>query len=147
MTTPGGQSYNISVESFLKSIAEARAGATADDMRPYFPSWADERLQQRAGWLSTCDETAVAETWRLFHVERWLDWWRELTAPLLFLYGSDSPAVGPNGAAVAVEANPAAETAVVEGAGHMLPFDALDRFLEAVRDFVERVTTQTVNQI
>jgi N-formylmaleamate deformylase len=135
MTGPGGEPYNISEESFLRSIAEARAGATADDMRPYFPSWTEEQLRQRAEWLPTCDETAVVETWRLFHVERWLEWWRELEAPVLFLYGSDSPAVGPDGPRRAAEANPSAEMAVVEGAGHMLPFDAFDRFLETVRDF------------
>jgi N-formylmaleamate deformylase len=144
MTEPGGEPYNISDETFLRSIGEARAGATAEDMRPYFPTWTAEQLRQRAEWLPTCDETAVAETWRLFHVEPWLDWWRELAAPVLFLYGSESPAVGPDGPRRAAEANPAAEVAVVEGAGHMLPFDALDRFLEAVRDFAGRVTRQTV---
>ena len=142
MTTPEGDPYNIPLQSFLRSIDEARAGATADDMRPYFPNWTDEQLAQRANWLPTCDETAVAETWRLFHIERWLEWWRQLEAPLLFLYGSDSPAVGPQGAAIAAEANPPAEIAVVNGAGHMLPFDALDRFVEAVRGFTERVAQE-----
>lgn len=140
MTEPGGKPYNISLEAFLTSIAQARAGATAEDMRPYFPTWTDEQLRQRAEWLPTCDETAVAETWRLFHVERWLKWWRALEPPVLFLYGSKSPAVGPDGARRAAQALPAAELAVVPGAGHMLPFDALDSFLDAVRAFAGQVT-------
>jgi N-formylmaleamate deformylase len=145
MTGPGREPYNISEESFLRSIGEARAGAGADDMRRYFPAWTEEQLAQRAEWLPTCDETAVSETWRLFHVELWLEWWRQLHEPVLFLYGSHSPAVGPDGPGRAAKANPAAEVAVVEGAGHMLPFDALDGFLGAVREFAGRVTGQAVS--
>jgi pimeloyl-ACP methyl ester carboxylesterase len=61
---------------------------------------------------------------------------------VLFLYGAMSPVTGPDAAARAAAANPAAAVAVVDGAGHMLPFDALDRFLDAVRDFAGRVTGQ-----
>jgi N-formylmaleamate deformylase len=144
MTRPGGDPYFISEESFVRSIGEARAGATAEQMRPYFPTWTDEQLRQRAEWLPTCDETAVAETWRLFHAERWLDWWREIDAPALYLWGSESPAGGPDGAREAAEANPRAEIAVVQGAAHMLPFDRFEGFLQAVRDFAGRVTRQAV---
>jgi hypothetical protein len=31
-------------------------------MRPYFPTWTDQQLEQRAQWLPTCDEITVAET-------------------------------------------------------------------------------------
>jgi N-formylmaleamate deformylase len=144
MTRPGGDAYFIPVESFLRSIAEARAGATAADMRPYFPTWTDEQLEQRAEWLPTCDATAVAETWRMFHVEPWLEWWRALEPPVLFLWGSESPAVGPGGADEAAEVNPAAEFAVVQGAAHMLPFDDLEGFLAPVREFAGRVTREAV---
>ncbi|HEY2440091.1 MAG TPA: alpha/beta fold hydrolase [Solirubrobacteraceae bacterium] len=144
MTRPGGDAYFIPVESFERSIAEAKAGATAADMRPYFPTWTEEQLQQRAEWLPTCDVTAVTETWRMFHVESWLEWWRALEPPVLFLWGSDSPAVGPNGAGEAAEVNPAAEVAVVPGAAHMLPFDDLEGFLAPVREFAGRVTRQAV---
>lgn len=144
MTRPGGPPYFIPVESFMRSIADAKAGATAGDMRPYFPTWTDEQLRQRAEWLGTCDQAAVAETWRMFHVERWLDWWRALKAPVLFLSGSESPAVGPTGVQEAAELNSTAEVAVVQGAAHMLPFDDLNGFLLPVREFAGRVTRQPV---
>lgn len=143
MTGPGRAPYFIPVESFVRSIAEAKAGASAEQMRPYFPTWTDEQLEQRAQWLATCDEVAVAETWQLFHEERWIEWWRELKPPVLFVWGSESPAVGEDGAREAVAANPRAEVAVVKGAAHMLPFDDLEGFLKPVREFASRVTARS----
>lgn len=136
LTGPGRGLYPTPVESFVESIRAARAGATADDMRPYFPAWTDEQLAQRAKWLATCDETAVVETYRLFHEEDFLDYWRRVEPPALFLWGGASPVVDASGAAEAAAANPAAESTCLEGAGHMLPWDDLEGFLAAVRDFL-----------
>jgi N-formylmaleamate deformylase len=136
LSGPGRAPYPTSAETFLESIRLARAGATADDMRPFFPTWTEEQLTLRAAWLPTCDPVAIAETHRLFHDEDFFAYWPLVAAPALFLWGGESPVVGEDGAAEAATANPAAEVTVVPGAGHMLPWDDLEGFLGPVRAFL-----------
>src|SRR6266498_2001805 len=87
LTGPGRPEYPTSLEAFMDQLEKARAGATAEDMRPYFPTWDDEQLEIRAEWLPTCDETAVRETWLNFHREDVFDYLRRLKPPVLFMYG------------------------------------------------------------
>lgn len=135
---PGRAAYPTPAGAFVESIRLAQAGATADDMRPFFPTWTEEQLALRAAWLPTCDDAAVAEVHRLFHEEDFFDWWPRLEPPALFLWGGESPAVDASSAAEAAEANPAAEVVELPNAGHMLPWDDLDGFLAAVRAFLDR---------
>jgi N-formylmaleamate deformylase len=132
LTGPGRQPYSISLETFITSIREARAGATADDMRRYFPTWSDEHLELRATWLPTCDENAVAQTHRLFHQEDFFDYWPKLAVPVVFIYGSESPAVTGEGVAEVAAALPIAEVRAVTGAGHMIPWDTPTGFAEVL---------------
>ena len=136
LTGPRRPDYPTSLEAFMEQLAKARAGATAEDMRLYFPSWDDEQLRLRAEWLPTCDETAVRETWLNFHTEDIFDYFRRLQRPALFMYGGESPAVSAEGATEVRETNPAFEIACIAGAGHMIPWDNLEDFLAATRRFL-----------
>ena len=44
LTGPGRPEYPTPLEAFLEQLEKARAGASAEDMRPYFPTWDDEQL-------------------------------------------------------------------------------------------------------
>jgi N-formylmaleamate deformylase len=132
LTGPGRAPYFISEETFITSIREAKAGATADDMRRYFPTWTNEHLELRAKWLATCDENAVAQSHRLFHVEDFFDYWPKLGCPVVFIYGADSLAVTKDGAAEVIAALPSARMIEVPEAGHMIPWDNEQGFREAV---------------
>lgn len=132
LTGPGRDPYWISEETFVTSIREAQAGATAEDMRPYFPTWSDEHLELRAQWLPTCDENAVAVTHRLFHSEDFFDYWPRLGRPVVFIYGAKSPAVSAEGAREVAQALPAAKVVEVPEAAHMIPWDNLPGFERAV---------------
>lgn len=136
LSGPGRTPYPTPVEAFLESIRLANDGATADDMRPYFPTWTDEQLALRAAWLPTCNPAAIAETHRGFQEEDFFVYWQELSPPLLFLWGGQSPAVNADSAAEVAAANPAARIVELARAGHMLPWDDLDGFLAAVRRFL-----------
>jgi N-formylmaleamate deformylase len=136
LSGPGRDPYPTPVEAFAESIAIARAGATADDMRPFFPTWTDEQLALRAEWLRTCDPDAVAAVHRSFHDEDFFEIWPKLAPPTLFLWAGAAPVVGPAGAAEVAAANPSAEVVELRGAGHMLPWDDLEGFLAVVRDFL-----------
>ena len=67
LTGPGRAPYSTPLEDFVSTLRSARAGATADDMRPYFPTWTEEQLALRADWLATCDEEAVVESYANLH--------------------------------------------------------------------------------
>jgi N-formylmaleamate deformylase len=136
LTGPGRPEYPTSLEAFMEQLEKARAAATVEDMRPYFPTWDDEQLRLRAEWLETCDETAVRETWLNFHTEDIFEYLGRLRAPALFMYGGESPAVSAEGAEEVRETNPSLEIASIPGAGHMIPWDNLDRFLSETRRFL-----------
>jgi N-formylmaleamate deformylase len=105
-------------------------------MRRYFPTWTDEQLQLRAEWLPTCDETAIVETYRNFHEEDFFAYWKRLRSPTLFLYGEESPMVPDAAIEEVAAANPKAEIVGIPDAGHMIPWDNLQRFLAEVRRFI-----------
>jgi N-formylmaleamate deformylase len=138
LSGPGRTPYPTPLEPFLDSIALARRGATADDMRPYFPTWTDEQLALRAEWLARCDPDAVAAVHRSFHEEDFFEHWPRVAPPVLFVWGGAAPVVGEEGAAEVAAANPAAEVVELAGAGHMLPWDDLDGFVAVVRRFLRR---------
>jgi N-formylmaleamate deformylase len=137
LTGPGRRPYPFPLHVYVEALREAQAGATADDMRRYFPTWSDEQLQIRAEWLATCDERAVVETYENFAREDFFGYWRTLSAPLVFVYGEESPVVPPSGVEEVAAANPAAAIVGVPSAGHMIPWDNLPGFLTEVRRFAD----------
>ena len=136
ITGPGRDPYPFPLEPYVESLHEAQKGATAEDMRRYFPSWTDEQLRIRADWLATCDETAVVETYRNFHLEDFFEYWRRAQPPLLFLYGLDSPVVPASVLGEITAANAEADVVGVPAAGHMIPWDNLAVFVDEVRRFL-----------
>jgi N-formylmaleamate deformylase len=138
LSGPGRDPYPFPLSVYVESLQEAIAGASAEDMRRYFPTWSDEQLRLRAEWLATCDETAVVESYRNFHEEDFFEAWPVVPAPALFVYGLESPVVPESALAEVRSANPGAEVVGIPKAGHMIPWDNLPAFLEAVRRFLER---------
>lgn len=139
LSGPGRDPYPFPLEIYVNALHEAQAGATSEDMRRYYPTWPERELQIRADWLSTCDERAVVETYCNFHLEDFFDDWPKVAAPVLLVYGGESPVV-PAAALTEIAAeNPAAELACVEQAGHMVPFENLVGFVDVVRDYCRRV--------
>ena len=93
LTGPGRDPYPVPVDPYVDSLRKAKAGATADDMRPAFPTWSDEHLALRARWLGTCSEAAVVETYERFHTEDLHALLPQIGVPVLFVYGAESPVV------------------------------------------------------
>jgi N-formylmaleamate deformylase len=142
LTGPGRDIYPMSLASFMDQLAKARAGATADDLRHYFPTLTDEQLTTRAEWLPTCDETAVRESWLNFHREDFFPYLEQLEPPVLFMYGGESPVV-PAGALPELRAaNDRVEMVAIPGAGHMIPWDNPDAFVAETRRFLKRLAAR-----
>jgi N-formylmaleamate deformylase len=143
LSGPGRGDYPTPLTSFREQLHEAYDGTTADAVRRFYPRWDEEELQLRAEWLPTCAEQAVVETWEHFSDEDFFAGWAALRGPVLFVYGEESPVVTPAGLADVVAANPRAQVRGIRDAGHMIPWENLDDFLEVVTAFVaaERVAS------
>jgi len=135
----GRAPYPFALDVYLNALHEAQAGATADDMRRYYPTWPERELQIRADWLATCDERAVVETYANFHLEDFFDDWPRVAPPVLFVYGAESPVIPAESLDEIAAINPSAELVAVERAGHMVPFENLADFLAVVREYCRRV--------
>ncbi len=140
LTGPGRNPYPFPLEIYVDQLRAAAAGATADEIRPFFPTWPERELRIRAEWLATCDETAVVETYENFHTEDFFAYWADTPSPVLFLYGLDSPVCPAEALDEVRGTNPAARLAGVPDAGHMVPWDNLDGFLAETRSFLRTVT-------
>jgi N-formylmaleamate deformylase len=135
LTGPGRARYPVPIDPYVDSLRKAKAGATADDMRPGFPTWSDEHLELRAKWLGTCSEAAVVETYERFHTEDLHVLLPRIEVPVLFVYGAESPVVPAASLPELRRLLPGARFAAVERAGHMIPWDNLDDFVAVVLGF------------
>jgi N-formylmaleamate deformylase len=139
MSGPGRDPYPMTEEQFRQQLRDVNAGTvTLDDIRRSYPRWDDEACRLRIEWLGTCSEVAVVESHRSFESEDIVPYLRQLQPPALFLYGGESPMVTAESVREVAAANPRLELAGVAGAGHMLPWDELQGFLEPVREFLAR---------
>ncbi len=138
LTGPGRAPYPTSLETFMEQLSKARAGASAEDMRPFFPTWTEDQLRLRAEWLPTCDENAVRESWLNFHREDFFAYLRELAPPALLMHGAQSPVVVEEALVEVRGVNPAIDFVPIPDAGHMIPWDNLDAFLAETRQFIQR---------
>lgn len=130
---PGRGPYPTSREAFLQQLEEAQAGTDADAVRRFYPGWPQRELQLRADVLATCDRTAVLETHEGFETEDFFDLWARLTPPAVLVRGGNSPVVPLAAVADLRRLRPDIEIVTVPGAGHMVPWDALEGFLDAAR--------------
>lgn len=135
LTGPGRAPYPTPLDSFRQQLQEAYAGTTAEDVLRFYPRWDRREAQIRAEWLPTCAEHAVVQTWEHFHDEDFFALWASLPPPVLFMYGEESPVTTP-GLDEVRQTNPRAELLGIPGAGHMIPWENLDAFLDAVRGFL-----------
>lgn len=129
---PGRGPYPTTLGAFLEQLGEAQRGTTGDEVRSFYPTWPERELHLRANVLATCDETAVVESHRGFETEDFFPYWRQVTAPVLLVRGSNSPVVPPAAADDLRHARPDIEIVSVPDAGHMVPWDNLPGFLDAV---------------
>lgn len=138
MSGPGRDPYPTTREQFLTQLHEAQRGTDADAVRRFYPHWPERELQVRAEFLASCDETAVVETHAGFETEDFHEIFVRLTAPTLLVRGAESPVVPAGGARELATLRPDIAIENVVGAGHMVPWDNLPGFLDAVLPYLAR---------
>ncbi|ATU71504.1 Tropinesterase [Gluconacetobacter sp. SXCC-1] len=129
---PGRRPYPSKLEWYTRSIRQARKGMTAEDMRAFCPTWTDEQLGLRAEWLHTCDELATRITFEKFHTEDIHQDLPHLKVPTKLVVATRGGVIQDPDIKEIRELNPAIKIVSVPDAGHMIPWDNLPGFLEAV---------------
>ena len=135
LSGPGRRAYPSAWPWYGDSIRMAQKGCSAEDMRKFCPTWSDEQLALRAEWLHTCQYTAVKTSYDGFHTDDIHADLPHLKLPVRLVKAGAAPVIGPDDLAEITSLCPHIETRIVEGAGHMIPWDDLDGFLNAVMDF------------
>jgi N-formylmaleamate deformylase len=130
---PGRGPYPTPRESFVQQLREAQRGTNPDEVRKFYPKWPLRELQLRAEVLATCDETAVLESHEGLETEDFFGYWARLKRPVLLVRGQDSPVVPESAAGDLRRMRPDITIVSVPDAGHMVPWDNLPGFLDAVR--------------
>lgn len=117
------------------SIKMAVKGCSAEDMKAYCPTWTEDQLALRAEWLHTCHWGAIRTAYDGFHTDDIHADLPKLTVPTRLVIAGGATVIQAEDEAELKSLLPSMEVRTVEGAGHMIPWDDLEGFLDAVMDF------------
>lgn len=133
---PGRREYPAKLPWYVDSIRQSLKGMSTEEMRVFCPSWTEEQLRLRAEWLHTCDEAAVVETFERFHTEDVHQDVPHLLCPALLVVATRGGVILPEDEEELKWLSSRLAVTRVPDAGHMIPWDNLDGFLEVVIPFV-----------
>ncbi|ANN72040.1 alpha/beta fold hydrolase [Bordetella bronchialis] len=133
---PGRRAYPAQLPWYVDSIAQARHGMGADDMRHFCPTWTDAQLRLRAEWLHTCDERAIRQSFDEFHTQDIHGNLPAVKVPLLLVTAARGDVVKDEDVAEIQALKPGAAHVRVPDAGHMIPWDNEPGFYAAFGDFL-----------
>lgn len=132
---PGRRPYPAAWPWYGDSIRMAEAGCTAEDMRAFCPSWTDEQRALRAEWLHTCQYTAIKTAFDGFQIDDIHTDLGQLTLPMRLVVAGGATVIQDEDITEIRSLAPQIEVRTVEKAGHMIPWDDLEGFLEASLNF------------
>lgn len=117
------------------SIKMSVKGCTAEDMRTYCPTWTEAQRALRAEWLHTCNWGAIRIAYDGFHTDDIHVDLPSLTLPTRLVVAGGAPVIQAEDVAEIKTLLPTIDVRTVKDAGHMIPWDDMDGFLDAVMDF------------
>ncbi|MGN6581829.1 MAG: alpha/beta fold hydrolase [Bordetella sp.] len=135
MSGPGRRPYPANWPWYGDSIRMAQKGCGIEAMRKFCPTWTDEQLALRAQWLHTCQWGAIRITFDGFATDDVHADMPHIKLPARLVSAGGATVVLPEDEAQVKALMPHIETRRVDGAGHMIPWDNLEGFLDAVMDF------------
>ncbi|PZQ83078.1 MAG: alpha/beta hydrolase [Ancylobacter novellus] len=132
---PRRRAYPSAWPWYEDSIRMAQKGCSAEDMRRFCPSWTDEQVGLRAEWLHTCQLDAIRTAYDGFHTDDIHLDLPQISVPIRLVVAGGAQVIQPGDVDEIRTLAPQIEVRTVERAGHMIPWDNLDGFLDAVMDF------------
>lgn len=133
---PGRRAYPSGLGWYVDSMAQARRGMGAAQMRAFCPGWTEAQLRLRAEWLHTCDERAVIASFEGFHGDDVHADLPRLAVPALLMTAERGDVVRDEDVAEIQRLAPGVAHVRVAGAGHMIPWDNEAGFYAALGDFL-----------
>lgn len=136
LSGPGREPYPTPLVSYLSAHEAASNGASIEAFRASTPRWTDEQIALRLEWLPTCSIEAITATHRNFHEEDVFPDFPKVKCPTLLIYATQARVVTAEAAADVVRLLPHGRAEGVN-AGHMIPWDNLDDFIEVMQRFLD----------
>lgn len=133
---PGRRRYPAALPWYVDSIRLAQRGISIEQMRKFCPTWTEEQLRVRCEWLHTCDERAVVTTFDGFHQDDIHADLPHIGVPTLLVVAGRGGVVQREDEEELSALLPGLQTARVENAGHMIPWDDEEGFYRAFGDFL-----------
>jgi N-formylmaleamate deformylase len=112
-------------------------GITAEELRPYAPTWTDEQLQLRAEWLHTCDLDGIVQAHVGFHEDDIHADLPKLQTPGLLMAAGRGGVVLPGDLAEIDALAPGLLQCTASNAGHMIPWDDEEDFYRLLGDYLK----------
>ncbi|MFL9927261.1 alpha/beta hydrolase [Herbaspirillum lusitanum] len=133
---PGRRAYPSKLPWYVDSMALARQGCSAEQMRAFCPTWTEEQLQLRAEWLHTCNERAIIASFEGFHSDDIHGDLPSLKLPAMLMQASRGDVILAADVDEFRSLLPQVVVSRVEDAGHMIPWDNEAGFYAAFGDFL-----------
>lgn len=133
---PDRRPYPAQLPWYVDSMAMARQGCTAEQMRAFCPTWTEEQLQLRAQWLHTCNESAIIQSFNDFQTDDVHQDFANVNVPTMLMIAERGDVVRPEEAAEIQSLIPDLTISHVADAGHMIPWDNEEGFYQAFGDFL-----------
>ncbi|WP_382327491.1 alpha/beta fold hydrolase [Hydrogenophaga sp. UC242_50] len=137
MSGPGRRPYPVPLSWYVESIQLAIKGVTAEDLRPYAPSWTEEQLQLRAEWLHTCSEEAIVQAHAGFHEDDIHADLPKLKTPGLFMSAGKGGVVLPADLTEIELLAPGLRQCTAFSAGDMIPWDDEADFYRLLGEYLK----------
>ena len=132
---PNRRPYPANWAWYGDSIRMAEQGCSPEDMLKFCPTWTEEQRALRAEWLHTCQWGAIRQAFDGFSTDDIHADMPAIKLPARLVIAGGATVILPEDAEEISRLMPQIEIRRVEGAGHMIPWDDLDGFLDAVMDF------------
>jgi N-formylmaleamate deformylase len=133
---PGRRAYPSKLPWYIDSMALARRGCSAGEMRAFCPTWTEDQLRLRAEWLHTCNETAIVTSFDAFHTDDIHVDLPRIKIPAHLIVASRGDVLLPVDIEEIGKLLPQVSVAKVSDAGHMIPWDNEAGFYAAFGDFL-----------
>ncbi len=131
----GKRSYPIPLDWYLEGIDLAARGEIPVADGP-LANWTEEQLALRAEWLPTCDVTAMTESRRSFDDEDIHSLMPSIKCPTLLICAGNGGTITTEEEQEIIGLIDDCRSIRIPGVGHMIPWDDVDAFTNAVRSFV-----------
>lgn len=133
---PDRRAYPANLAWYVDSMALARQGCNAEQMKAFCPTWTEEQLALRAEWLHTCNEQAIIQSFEDFQNDDVHVNMPEVKIPTMLMRAERGDVVRDEDVTEIQGLLTSVETSFVKDAGHMIPWDNEEGFYQAFGDFL-----------